>query len=213
MIKTLTATALIGLTGLFFASNGSEEPPLKYVLIVDGKAHEVTLDEPLKIEGEFKDPTVSLKAASTRLFTYGDVEFQYPAAFGWEAEINGESEKTWTLSGNDFTIMYFVLPAELDSEAFLSAMASGFGGKNEDAAETKQELGGKTYAGHGMYLEFAGIALNIEAYALPSKGGSRLLVFQDSTDGTVRQSAEAKGAIELMSKSFVDRLGPDGTAK
>ncbi|MDF1839519.1 MAG: hypothetical protein P1V35_16745 [Planctomycetota bacterium] len=213
MIKTFAATALIGLTSLFWTADDSVEPPLKYVLIVDGKAHEVTLDEPIQIEGEFKDPTISLKAASTRLFTYGDVEFQYPAAFGWEAEVVGDLEKTWTLSGNDFTMMYFILPAELDSESFLAAMASGFGGGDLDAREITRDFGGVKRSGHATEFEFAGIALSLEAFALPSKNGARLLVFQDSSDQVDKRSEEAKAAVELLSKTFVDRLGPDGAEK
>lgn len=213
MLKTLAATALIGLTGLYWNASETDEPQLQFLLMVDGKAHEVQLDQPLQIEGEFKNPSILLKAASTRVFPYGGIEFHYPASFGWEAEIGGANERTWTLSGNDFTLMYFVMPVELTSEDFLMAMAQGFEGVDPDIRERTRTLGGTSYDGHSMAVEFSGIPMGFEVISIPSKSGSRLLVLQDSPDQGIKQSPEAKKALELMTRTFIDHQAPDGFDK
>ena len=87
MIRTVSLTLLLGFSGLCFAIDDKQEPPLKYTLEIDEQDHELVLGKPVKIKGVNKNPTLVLRAASIRTFIYGDTEFQYPASFIWEAEI------------------------------------------------------------------------------------------------------------------------------
>ena len=88
----------------------ADEPPLSYTLILNGEEHEVYENVAMTINGVFNAPEVYLKASKTRFFIYGDVAFKYPASFTWDADILSSGEKTWTLAGDDFSIMYVIVP-------------------------------------------------------------------------------------------------------
>jgi hypothetical protein len=141
------------------------------------------------------------------------VEFQYPAVFGWEAELDGPKDRVWTLTGNDLTIMYFVMGEELDSATFLMFMGQQLGDEDPDVEECQRTLGGTAYAGHRVGIDMGEISLYSEAFAFPSKEGTRLMVFQDSSDEGYFASDETKEAMELLSKTFIDQLGPDMSEK
>jgi hypothetical protein len=87
MIRAIAAIFVLCLSSLCFAADDTQEPPLKYTLEIDGQAHVVVLDKPVKIHGVYSNPNAVLRASSIRYFTYGDLSFQYPASFTWEAEI------------------------------------------------------------------------------------------------------------------------------
>ena len=88
-----------------------------------------------------------LRASTSRLFAYGGVTFRYPEAFSWEANIEGPRSKRWTLSGNDFKIMYFVLPDVLTLDGYAYALLKQFGARNTRVNETTRTLGGRRLPG------------------------------------------------------------------
>jgi len=186
------------------AVDDSTEPPLLYTLEIDGKAHTVALDTPVTIAGDFKDPKVVLKASSTRRFNHGGVAFDYPAFFTWEASIEGPSEKTWTLSGNDFVIMVFEMPGPVSADEFSKGMAEQFHEGRTRLSTTDRLIGGRKREGQLLRVSIAGTELRLEIYALPSKTGSRLLVLQDSTGDDGAMSKEGAKAVALLSSSFTD---------
>ena len=204
MRRAAAVIFLAGFTGLCFAQDESREPSLKYTLEIDGKQHELVLDKPVVIRGAYNNPEVVLNASSTRQFTYGDVTFQYPASFSWEVDIGGNDEKTWTLSGNDFKIMYFILPDVLSVDAYALAMAKQFGKESTRISDTERMLGSQELKGKLLSVKLAGISLNLEVYALPAKSGSRLLVLQDSPPDERAISKEGEKALGLLSTSFKD---------
>ena len=102
---------MFGYCSSVFASDESIEPPQRYTVKLNGVAHEVMLDDPITLKGQFNNPKFELSASNIRQFTYGDIEFDYPASLVWESDIDDQTEKSWTLTGNDFTFMYFILPS------------------------------------------------------------------------------------------------------
>jgi len=205
MNRTLSpAFLLLALGALCFAVDDRQEPPLKYVLEINGKEHQLFVGKAVTIRGEFKDPTVLLKAASTRTFAYGDLTFRYPASFTWEAEIEAPNEKTWTLSGNDFKILYFVLPAPLTVDDYAAAMVGQIGNNKSRIHASERELGDRKYKGKRLAVDLAGTQLTMEIYAFPAKEGARLLVLQDSLGDDGKTSAEGARALKLLSETFRD---------
>ena len=200
--RAIAVTILIGFSGLCFGAYESHEPPLKYTLEINGQPHELILDMPVEIRGAYKDPKVVLTGSSIRQFTYGDVAFQYPASFSWEAEIEGHNERTWTLSGNDFKIMYFILPAAVSVDAYAEAMANQFGEERTRVSDTERTLGVQKYKGKLLFVKLAGVTLNLEVYALRATSGSRLLVFQDTPPDDRAISKEGERTLALLSTSF-----------
>ena len=205
MRRAVALMILVGFSGLCFAEDESQEPPLKYILELNGQAHELVLDKSVVLQGDYKNPRVVLRASAIRHFTYGNVSFEYPASFGWEAEIEGHNERTWTLSGNDFTIMYFILPEALSADSYVQGLAKRFGKGSTRLGDTEREFGGRRHIGKLLLVKLAGTTLRLEVYSLTAKAGSRLLVFQDSPPDDRTISKEAEEALAMLSSSFMDK--------
>ena len=204
MQRAFAAIMVIGFSALCFAIDETQEPPLKFTLVINGQQRELVLDKPVTLAGDYKDPKVVLRASANRLFTYGDITFQYPSSFTWEAELESENERTWTLSGNDFKIMYFILPDTLSVEAYSQAIAKQLGEGSTRISDTERTLDGQRLKGKLLFVKLAGTALTIEVYSLSAKAGSRLLVLQDSPPDNRASSKEAEGALAILSNSFRD---------
>ena len=52
-----------------------------------------------------------------RVFPYGGVAFRYPRAFTFEASLDDADLRSWTLSGNDFKVMYFVFAVRVTAKS------------------------------------------------------------------------------------------------
>lgn len=201
-MKTVITVVLAGFVGLSFAMDESQEPQVQYTLEINGQEHGVLLNKPLEISGVYENPKVLLKAEPTRHFSYGGIAFQYPASFSWEAEIEAQNQKTWVLSGNDFKIMYFVLPQAISVDSYIQAIAKQFGAADTRISDAERTIGGNTNAGKLLFVKVAGAALKFEVYALPAELGSKLLVFQDSPPDDKVNSEESKTTLALFLSSF-----------
>lgn len=204
MKRAFAVIMVVGFCTLCFATDESQEPPLKFTLDINGQKRALVLDKPLKLAGDYKNPQVVLRASPNRLFTYGDITFQYPCSFTWEAELDGENEKKWILSGNDFKIMYFILPGTFSVGSYSQALANRFGGSSTRISDTERMLGGQRLKGKLLFVKLAGTALTMEVYSLSAKAGSRMLVFQDSPPDNRATSKEGEGALAILSNSFGD---------
>lgn len=69
--RSIAVMTLIGVGGLCCAADESQEPPLKYNLLLNGTAHELVLDKPVNLQGDYKNPNAALRASATRQFTCG----------------------------------------------------------------------------------------------------------------------------------------------
>ncbi|MCB1049247.1 MAG: hypothetical protein KDC71_01520 [Acidobacteria bacterium] len=187
------------------AGDDGLEPPLQFVLQVDGQNHPIVVGEPSQIKGTFSNPTILLKAASLRHFPYGGVEFDYPANFSWEAEIDG-SDRTWTLSGNDFKIIYFVMSEALTLDEYVEAIREQFGDDKIQVTFKERAMGSLTVKGQRLKATLAGIPFFMEVYLLPTQKGTRLLVFQDFPGEGTQSSPEGDKTFKMFSASFKNTL-------
>jgi len=184
----------------------SKEPPIKYILKVGDKSVPITEGESAKIEGKFTNPVVSLTAEPHRVFKFQGVTFKYPRSFTFEADLEDENVKNWTLSGNDFEIMYFVATAPLAVDEFVTNMTNQFGEENCKVTDpdAKITLGETELTGKTLEITIATHKIVMDTYHLPSAGERhRLLVFQDSMDEeTGEHSQESKDTLDGIKKSF-----------
>lgn len=206
MTRAIGLLVCICMAGACFAVDEGQEPSLKYTLTINGRAHECVPDTPLQLHGTYENPTIVLTTSPTRKFQYGGVEFLYPAAFGWEAEIEGPNDRTWTLSGNDFTIMYFVNPAALTSKSYAEAMVEQLGEDSTRLSDTERKLGGRTFKGKLLSCKLAGFDLHWEIYELPATTGGRLLVLQDSPPDGRARSVEGEKTLMMLGKTFKNTM-------
>lgn len=203
MRSIITALTLIACSQLAFAADEGQEPSVQYQLLVNGTPHTIELNRASTLSGMFNNPEVQLQASANRTFTYGGVSFDYPAYFSWEANISNPAKKSWTLSGNDFKIIYTLMPNNLSASDFAQSMATKFGKQNTRISDKDRTLGANRLKGKQLNVQISGVTIVLEIFTLPSKSGTRLLVLQDSPAKTA-YSKEAENALGLLNSSFVD---------
>lgn len=201
---------LLGLVAIASPARGADveaEPPVKYTLVIDGRPHPLEVGKALELPGAFTNPKVELQVSTTRTFQYADVEFEYPASFGWEADTENPAQTIWTISGNDFKIMFIEQQIVLSPDAFLRLLVSQFGDLAPQIDDVERELGGAKHRGKRTVIKVATSAIATEAYLLQTKIGSRLIVFQDTPVDGKPWSLEGTKSFALFSKSFQDKQG------
>ncbi|MFN7733552.1 MAG: hypothetical protein ACK5OB_16770 [Pirellula sp.] len=178
----------------------STEPPLKYTLKVGDQSIDINEGETARLEGVFTNPEVTLTTQPFREFTYQGISFRYPSKFVFEADLDDANYKNWTLSGNDFKIMYFVLNARLTTSDFAKSMMGKFGLENCELANAPQmKFGDKSLSGTTLNVTLAGNKLVIDIYGVSSNGKqTKLLVLQDDLDDSGNRSTEGKQALEFF---------------
>ena len=183
----------------------TSEPPLSFELTLDGDV--VTLQDgvPVKLPRNYERPTVKLTVQPYRIFTFQGISFEYPSGFGFEADVDEEHYKNWTLSGNDFKIMYFVLEGQLPTREFLENMAQQFGKENCQIADDRSSiiLEDRRLLGSTLHATLAGQRIQIDAYAVPiNQTETRLLVFQDRVSESGLRTTEGQATLDVMRSSF-----------
>ena len=182
------------------------EPPVAYSINIDGKSHSIGLGKPVVLKGTFINPSVTLTAASTRHFNTIGIEFDYPASFTWEADVEVESAKSWTLSGNDFKIMVFQLSKGVSAHSYAQAMVKQFGAEKTKVDSIERTLGEKTLSGRILKTVIANTEIRMEILEIPSESTSRLLVLQDSPPEGESVSKEAEATLDGFAKTFAFTL-------
>jgi hypothetical protein len=198
----LVAVVLLVFTGLVNANDETREPPAKYRLELEGKAHLLTEGEPLKLTGSFNNPTAKILPEPHREFTYGGVSFLYPRAFMFEADLSDPANKQWTLSGNDFKIMYFVMSQKVTPEQYARSTMKQLGEKNCKLSEVTTDLLGKKLPGTRLEATITGHRIIFDIFTLPATDGSRLLILQDNPDEAGRNSKEGQESVAVLKKSL-----------
>jgi hypothetical protein len=205
LIVILTFLHLGCNSSLAAGSDESKEPPLEFVVKVGDKS--ITLNEggTARLEGKFTNPQISVSPQPHRVFPYGGINFMYPRTFAFEANIANPDHKNWTLSGNDFKIMFFVLNARLTTNEFANSMIDQFGRENCKVtdANAKIILAKQSLSGTTIQITVATHKMVMDVYRIPSSGAvTKLVVFQDSLDDAGNRSPEGLQALKELESSF-----------
>lgn len=185
------------------ADDSSAAPPIAYTLEINGRPYVVVPDKPLTIEGEFKNPTLTLRVAKTRTFRAAGIAFDYPADFTYEADVSDPEVRTWTMSGNDVTLIVFQFSDEVTSEELADSTAEALAVEQVDSQPIKLKLGDNAHAGVRTTMQFATQTLIQQTVGLPSSGsGSRILVIQEVRTEGEAEAAELPATLQLLSSSF-----------
>lgn len=184
-------------------ANESKEPPVKYVLKMGDQEIAIQEGKAVQLKGTFTDPEITLTAEPHRVFPYQGISFKYPRAFTFEADLGDETYKNWTLSGNDFKIMYFVMEDPLTPEAFSDNLVSEFGEENCTVEKASPlPFGSKKLSGITLHASIVGNPIVMDIYAIPhSDRRTRLLVLQDNIDDVGERSAEGRSTLRLIEES------------
>jgi len=187
------------------AQDETKEPPQTFVINLGEKSEKVVEGETKKLSGTFTDPQVSVTPEPYRLFPYQGVRFQYPRTYSFEADVADAAEKTWTLSGNDVTIMFFAFNSQLTTADFAEKMIDQFGKPNCQIvdANAKLKLGAHELSGTKIKVKVGTHTIMQEIYSIPTAARkTRLFILQDNPDEQGNHSTEARGVLDVLKKSF-----------
>ncbi len=175
------------------------EPPQSFQLVVDGKPFDITAGEEIEIEASGK-ARVKLIVSPTRAFGYGGLSFLYPGNFSWECEHNDGSMQ-WLLDGNDVVLMILGFDEiELAADEFAQSIGQAY--EESSVNPCSASIGGSTMRGSELRATVANQEISQQVYAIPTEGGSRLIVIQDSLQDDGQHTAEYQNVLELLDKSF-----------
>lgn len=194
--------------GAAWADEGAE-PPLTYRVKVGDQSVTVKDGEVGQLDGSFANPRIVVEALPQRVFAMQGIRFRYPKSFTFDADLGDAAAKSWTLSGNDFKIMVFVLRGQLSAVDYAQSMIEQFGAKNAKRVDANATLtvGQEKLTGQSLHVELVGQRLVMDMFRLPSSGEiTKLLVFQDNLDEKGQRSKEgAETLAEIKATLAVER--------
>jgi hypothetical protein len=183
----------------------SKEPKLEYLLKVGDKTFPLDEGAPLKLDGTFSNPEITLVVKPNRLFSFQGVSFRYPRTYVFEADLSDKAVKSWTVQGKTFSVMYFVFSEQVSTTEFAAHMLDGFGRDKSKMTnpDLKLTLGKETLAGVKLEASVSESKLTTEIYRIPSSDTtSKYLVFQEELDGSGGPNAERKQTMKELTASF-----------
>ena len=204
MKKGIATIFLLCICPVCLAADETTEPPIEYFLQIDGKVHTLKLNKEYRIPGIYNNPSVMLKAGASRTFDVSGLTFQYPASFTWDPPSRTDKAKQWTLSGSDCKIMVIALGRTALLEDYVNYLTETFRKKLNTrpiVENFSRKLGNKLYQGKTLNVKQP-LAARFELYAVPTSTGTCIITIQDKVPPNKNMSAEAKQAIEMLSKTM-----------
>ena len=169
---------------------------------IDSKKYMLEEGDELDINGEIKNPKISVKLLEFKKFKAGNIEFEYPSNFSFEVE-KSEGYKNWTLDGNNYTIMIFDIDGETHVKDFIENMIGQFGKEKCKTKEIESSLGEKKINGIQLYVELVGQKLTIDFYQYSSsENNSKYIAFQDSLEDDGTPTIEGALTFKMINDSI-----------
>ncbi|MEM9547173.1 MAG: hypothetical protein AAGA77_14425 [Bacteroidota bacterium] len=205
-MKNLITLLVLLLCNVLTHAQNTEQTELAtksmFEIQVDAQKYVVEEGSDLDLDGELKNPKISVKLLDFKKFNAGNLSFEYPGNFSFEVE-EMEGYKNWTLDGNDYVIMIFDIDGESQVSDFIDNMSSQFGKENCKTKAITSKLGDKLLNGIQLYIELVGQKLSIDFYEYShSDNNSKYIAFQDilQDDGTA--STESVLTFKMISDSI-----------
>ncbi|MEN8784995.1 MAG: hypothetical protein ABF379_11575 [Akkermansiaceae bacterium] len=202
MIKTFLSIAIC-LFPPAVLSDEKTEPKRNYTLKIGDRSFQISEGVPFDLKAGDKNQKATLTASTYRTFTHQNLNFDYPAHYSFEADLTNLQAKSWTLSGNDCTVMVFGMGARVTHNEMAKEMANGFGKKNSKTRKTLLELGKKEYNVSIIDVTIAGTDLKLEIFAIElSPNSSTLFIIQDSLGDDGKHSNDYQVLRKFLDRSF-----------
>lgn len=174
-----------------------------YTLKIGDKIISLQEGQTVRVEGTFQNPEITLTVEPYNLFSGAGIRFKYPREFIVDADLEKKHVKTWTLSGNDFKLMYFVFDVPARIADILDGLLERYGRQNCTVTGAPPlTFGQVALTGTTIQAIFGGVKWSIDIYQLPASGKPlRLLMLQDCVDSFGKRSTEGMHAIQLFEQS------------
>lgn len=197
------------MTGALLASPGRADDAAansggsQYTLEIDGQSISLTPDQPVELEGQFRNPKVVLRVSKTRPLQAAGVEFEYPSNFVFEAETEDKDVQTWTMAGNDITLILFNFTEKVDPRTLAESTADALESTQFDVEPVSMKLGDADRSGVKAVIKLGTQTLIQHVLTLPeTDSGSRLLVIQEVRAEGEGESKELQSTLKLVDGSL-----------
>lgn len=176
-----------------------------YTIKIDDKSIDIAEGETVRVKGTFSNPQITLIVQPHCVFSSHGISFKYPREFSFEANTADEDYKNWTLSGNDFKIMIFVLNGNLTTQRYADSMIDRFGRQNCKVTNAALlRCGHLELSGTTIFMTIAGVKMVMDIYRIPSNDTqTKLLIMQDTLDSYGEGSVEGLSAFQLFKQSAI----------
>ena len=189
---------LFTIVSLDLASQSIDEKPSKtFNVNINGTIRKVKEDEAFKLE----DKIIKINISPEMTFSKGIVSFDYPQYFAYEFNDEGNSLKSWVLSGNDFKIFYMIIKGNFSPSDYADSMKTKF----EESIDTDVTLtiNKNTFEGRKLMVSVLRNPFDMEIYKLKFDGKKTpLLIFLDSKKENGNKSDENALEKEIINKTF-----------
>mgnify|MGYP000899697530 FL=1 len=184
-----------------FAVDESVEPADSYKLSLNGTEVEIFTDKDIELSEDAGKAKARLIVNPEKRFHYGDVDFQYPRYFTFEADLSSDDVKLWSLSGNKAVIMVQRYPIVMDHKIMAEQLLPSFGEGNSTLGTCEMMFNGVDTAGSRVVTTIGQGTIAQEIYSFPMTTGSLLLVLQDTLDSD-KNSEEFKAFRAQLARTF-----------
>jgi hypothetical protein len=196
----LTASILVLAVSSSFAQDtvDPKRPVMKLDVIIDGKQFSIDDGDTLKYDSK----SIIVRTSKYMTFDNEALTFDFPKHFSCDFD-QDEAYKNWTLDGNDFVIMYFVLDVQVGMDVFIKEMVDKFGKKNCTLSDRRTRLGNIDLAGKRINISLVGVKLTYDIFDLKTRDGkAHYLAFQDTKGDDGSESAEGLETLNILNKTL-----------
>lgn len=180
------------------SSADPKRPAMKLEVIIDGK--QFSIDDGDTIRHDSK--SIIVRTSKYMTFDNEALTFDFPKHFSCDFE-QAEAYKNWTLDGNDFVIMYFVLDVQVGMEVFVKEMVDKFGKKNCILSDRRTRIGNVDLTGKRININLVGVKLTYDIFDLKTNDGrTHYLAFQDTKEDDGSESQEGLETLDVLNKTL-----------
>jgi hypothetical protein len=191
--------ALVVIPSSFAQSSVDQaRPVLKLNVVIDGKQFSINDGDTLRYDSK------SIVVTSSKYMTFDNeaLSFDFPKHFSCDFE-QDNAYKNWTLDGDDFVIMYFVIDVQVSTDVFVKEMIDKFGKKNCSISDRRTRLGNIDLSGKRLNVTLVGVKLTYDIFSLNTTDGkTHYLAFQDTKGDDGSESQEALETLDVLNKTI-----------
>lgn len=187
------------------AAQRDEEPPLEFILRIDGADVPITAGKPATVTVAGKEVEVTLTPRPERRFSAAGLAFSYPAGHSFEVDREVPGLTIWTFDGNDNVIMIQRAERGIEPEdlarQLLDGLAEQFDAEGEPQRVTRR-FDGRDVAGRRAVFKVADARISYEIFPLSVGGAAVALMIQDSPEDDGSPTEETRQVIALLERTL-----------
>jgi len=183
------------------------EPPLEYVLNIDGTELPIAVDRPVTVKIGERELQIKLTPKPERVLRVPGLAISYPSYFTYQTSPGDPKTPQWTLQGHDAVLI--VTRANAPNAAHemvrstVARLTTKFGDTNVAPSTVDLTFAGKKIQATRLGITVGESKFNYDIFALSTSGVTYLIMLQDSPGKDGGSSEEAKKVTGLLAFATV----------